>query len=72
MNTDFEALRAEAEEALAPAFRRIGRIAQKNTEKVLAAFRKNCVAATHFAASDSAKFITGQTISVDGGTMMVR
>ena len=52
MNTDFEALRAEAEEALAPAFRRIGRIAQKNTEKVLAAFRKNCVAATHFAASD--------------------
>lgn len=25
-----------------------------------------------FAASDSAKFITGQTVSVDGGTMMVR
>lgn len=52
MKTELDALRAEAEEALAPAFRQIGQVARQNTEKVLTAFRKNKIAATHFAASD--------------------
>ncbi len=49
---DFKALVKEAEEKLAPHFKRIDEIAQENTEKVLAAFADFRVDAGMFASTD--------------------
>ena len=49
---DFKALVREAEEKLAPHFKRIDEIAQCNTEKVLAAFADFRVDAGMFASTD--------------------